>query len=262
LAQVTEEEITNLPNGESNVVRTTSNPDPYGDLHVMQREVIETTKEGPDSQVTNSTVYLTDISGNLAPAWQTQEQQKRGANGSIETTKTTKSADSGNGGWQLDEITKQVVREDGETRTTEDRISRPDSEGNLSQVSRIVVKDTQINGQNVETAETYSDYVPGSTRDGRLHLIQRVTTVQSRNPGRTTTEQQVERINPYGLHGDMIVMTKTSDVVTSGPAGAERTKTTRVWNPDGGFSVISVETTKSDQPPVIELQTSSSERHK
>jgi len=73
---------------------------------------------------------------------------------------------------------------------------------------------------------------------------------------RTTTEQQIEQIDPVGL--DFKVMTKVSDVVTSGPAGTEETRAIRARNPDGTFSVISVEEGKSDQPPGIELQSSPS----
>jgi hypothetical protein len=66
----------------------------------------------------------------------------------------------------------------------------------------------------------------------------------------------MEQIDPVGQ--DLKVMTRTSDVVSSGPAGAEETKTTRARNPDGTFSVISVEAGKSDQAPGIELQASPS----
>jgi len=260
LVQVTEEETKHLPNGESNVVRTTSNPTPEGNLQIVEREVVETRKGGPESQDTKSTIYRTDsggnISGNPAPVRQRYEQQKRDDNGRTETTKTTKWVDSGNTGLQLAEISEKVVKQDGANRTSEERISLPDFEGNLSEVSRTVVKDTQSHGQNVETAETYSMDVSGRSRDGQFHLVQRVTTVRSGDAGRTTTEQQIEQIDPVGL--DLKVMTKTSDVVTSGPAGAEETKTTRARNSDGTFSVISVEEGKSDQPPGTELQSSPS----
>ena len=260
LVQVTEEETNHLPNGESNEVRTTSKPNPEGNLQIVEREDVETRKSGPESQETRSTIYRINSDGNvngtMAPIRQTDEQQKRGDNDRIETTRTTKSVESGKGGLALAEISEKVVKQDGETRTTEESISVPDAEGNLAEVSRTVVKDTQSQGQNVETAETYSLDVPGKSRDGQFHLIQRVTTVRSGDAGRTTTEQQMEQIDPVGL--DLKVMTKISDVATSGPAGTEERKTTRARNPDGTFSVSSVETSNSDKAPGNELQSSPS----
>ncbi len=260
LVQVTEEETKHLPDGESDVDRTTSRPNPEGNLQIVEREVVETRKSGPESQETKSTTYRINsdgnINGNMAPLRQTDEQQKRGDNDRTETTKTTKSANSGKGGLELAEISEKVVKQDGENRTTEESISRPDADGNLAEVSRTVVKDAQSHGQNVETAETYSLDVPGRSRDGQFHLIQRVTTVRSGDAGRTTTEQQMEQIDPVGQ--DLKVMAKISDVATSGAAGTEETKTTRARNSDGTFSVSSVETSNSDKAPGAELQSSPS----
>ena len=260
LTQVTEEEAKDLPNGESSVVRTTSKPNPEGDLQVVEREDLETTKSDAESQATKSTTYRTASAGktrdNPAPVRQTLEQRKRGDDEHSETTKTTKWVDSGNGGLKLAEMSEKVVKEDGENRTSEEHVWLPDSAGNLSEVSQTVVKGTQSHGQNVETAETYSADVPGKGRDGQLHLVRRVTTVRSGDPDRTTTEQQVEQIDAVGQ--DLKVLTKISDVVTSGPSGSEETKTTRARNPDGTFSVSSVETSNSDKPPGTEPQSSPS----
>ncbi len=260
LTQVTEEEAKDLPNGESDVVRTTSKPNPEGDLQIVERDDVETKKGSPDSQETKSTTYRTGSAGkigdNLAPVGQTDEQRKRGDNDHTETTKTTKWVDSGNGGLKLAEMSEKVVKDEGESRNSEEHVWLPDLNGNLSEVSQTVVKATQSHGQNVETAETYSLDVPGRSRDGQFHLTQRVTTVRSGDAGRTTTEQQMEQIDPVGL--DLKVMTKTSGVATSGPAGSEETRTTRARNPDGTFSVRSVETSNSDKPPGTEPQSSPS----
>ena len=168
LTQVTEEETKHCPNGESDVDRPTSKPNPEGNLQIVEREVVETTKSGPESEETKSTTYRINsggnINGNMAPVRQTVEQQKRGDNDRTETTKTTKSVDSGKGGLELAEMSEKVVKQDGENRTTEESISRPDVEGNLAEVSRTVVKGTQSHGQNVETAETYSLDVPVRSR--------------------------------------------------------------------------------------------------
>ena len=57
LTQVTEEETKHLPNGESDVDRTTSKPNPEGNLQTVEREVVETRKSGPESEETKSTTY-------------------------------------------------------------------------------------------------------------------------------------------------------------------------------------------------------------
>ena len=260
LTQVTEEDTKLLPNGDSAVVRTTSKPTPEGDLRIVECEFVETRSGGPESQDTLRTVYGIggggNVSGNPAPVRQTHEELSGGDNGQIETTKTTKLVDDGNGRLQLAEINEKVVRKDGENRTTEERISVPNSEGNLAEVSRTVVKETQSHSQFSETVEAYSIDVPGRSRDGKLHLIQRVTTVRSGDSSRTTTEQQIEQIDPVGQ--DLKVMIKTADVVTSGPAGTDETKTIRERNPDGTFSIISFESGKSDQASGIGLQASPS----
>ncbi len=263
LVQVIEEQTKHLPNGESTVVRTTSDPTPGGNLQIIKREVAETRNSGPESQEIETSTYLSDSgggssSGDLGPVWQTHEQQERSDNDHTKTTKTTELADFGQGGWKLSELREKVVKQDGENRTTEESVSRPDFEGKLSEVSRTSAHDRQSHGQDVETAETYSLDVPGRTRDGQLHLIQRVTTVRAGDAGRTTTEEQIEQIDPDGL--DLKVMTRISDVVTSGPAGTGETRTTSVRNPNGSFSVTSTEELKSDQPLGIQPQSSPSDQ--
>jgi len=79
-------------------------------------------------------------------------------------------------------------------RTTEERVSRPDSEGKLGDISRTVSKESESSsGEKRDTVETYSVDLPGSTRDSSLHLVDRATTVQHTSlTGDQTTEQQVE----------------------------------------------------------------------
>src|SRR5277367_6266808 len=83
------------------VVRTTSNPDANGKLQLSRREVQETRKSGPDSEETKTTVLL-NINGELAPAMQMQERQKRSGE-MVSIQKTTLLSD-GAGGWQVGEI--------------------------------------------------------------------------------------------------------------------------------------------------------------
>jgi len=262
LAQVTEEEAQNSANGNASSVRTTSNPDSNGNLQVVQREVTEAKMKDPESRDTQTTVYLIDISGQLAPRMRIDEQQKRGINGELKLVKTTSLRDA-NGGWQAYEVSERTIKEDDRNRSTEERISRRDFEGNISPVSKVVSHDAQVNGQATTTTESFSIDVPGSARDGKLHLVERGTTVQKNDPGRTTTEQQIEQPDPGDLQAGLVVSTKTSNVVVSDVQGTDETNTISVLNPDNAnFSVVSVETKKTDQTPAIQVQIAPSDKPK
>jgi hypothetical protein len=262
LSQVTEEEAQNSANGDANRVRTTSNPDSNGNLQVVRREVTDTTKKDSESLDTQTTVYLIDISGTLAPSMQIQEQQKRGVNGELELVKTTSLRDA-NGGWQVYEVSERTIMEDGQNRSTDERISRRDFEGNISPVSKVVSHDAQVNGQATTTADTYSIDVPGSARDGKLHLVERATTVQKNDPGRTTTEQQIEQPDPGDPQAGLVVSTKTTNVIVSGVQGTEETDTSSTRNPDDpNFSVVSVQTKKTDQIPATQVRIAPSDKPK
>jgi len=261
LSQVMEEETRTSANGDANTVRTTSNPDSNGNLQVVQREVTERTKNGPEPQNTQTTIYLIDISGKLAPSMQIREQQKRGLDGDMEIKKTTFLLD-GNGDWQVAEVSDRTIKDDGQNRTIEDRTARRDFEGNVSPVSHVIAKDTQLNGKATGTVEKYSIDVPGSTRDDKLHLVQKTTTVQTKDPPRISTEQQVEQPDPGDPQAGLGITQKTTDMAVVGVSGTEETNTVSVRNPDGYFEVVSVETKKSDRIPGIQVQISPSDKPK
>ena len=262
LSQVTEEEAQDSENGDANRVRTTSNPDSNGNLQVVEREVTDATKKDSELLNTQTTVFLIDISGTLAPTMQIHEQQKRGVNGELALVKTTSLRDA-NGGWQVYEVGEQTIKEDGQNRSIDERISRRDFEGNVSPVSQVVSYAAQVNGEATTTADRYSIDVPGSARDGKLHLVERGTTVQKNDPGRTTTERQIELPDPGDPQAGLVVSMKTSNVVVSDLQETEETDTTSTRNPDGAnFSVVSVETKKTDQIPAIQVQIAPSDKPK
>jgi len=256
LLQVTEEEKHTLPGGDSNLVRTTSKPDGSGNLQPVRRQIEETKKSGKDVEETKTTVMLPSVSGDLAPVTKVQEVRKQGANDTVESQKTTLFPD-GAGNWQVGEMRQVTTSPEGKNRsTTEDRISRADSEGKLNPVSRTVSKESEsAPGEKRDTAETYSVYVPGSAGDGGLHLVERATTVQHTSPtGQQTTEQQVEKRDP-GDPGSGLRVTKLStDTVRPGPSGAQATRTVRVLDASGSFDIVAVDTTKSDNIHAIQVQ--------
>jgi hypothetical protein len=263
LVQVTEEEKHTLPGGDSNVVRATSNPDVNGKLQLVQRQIEETKRASKDVEETKTTVMLPSVNGGLAPAMKVQERSTRGANNMVESQKTTLLPD-GAGNWQVDEIRQATTRQEGKNRSTDERVSRPDSEGKLGEVSRTVSEESEsASGEKRNTVETYSVDVPGSARDGSLHLVERATTAQrTSSTGQQTTEQQVEQPNPGDPGSGLRVTTLTTDTVRPGPSGAQATRTIQALDANGSFGVVSVDTTKSDNIHAIQVQIAPSEKSK
>jgi len=263
LVQVTEEEARTLPGGGSNLVLTTSNPDADGNLQLVQRQVEETKKIGKDVEETKTTVMLPSINGDLAPAMKTEERRERSANDTVVSQKTTSLAD-GTGNWQVGEIRQATSRQEGKERTTEERISRPDGEGKLLEISRTVSKASEsAPGEKRDTVETYSVDVPGSTRDGSLHLVERTTTAQSTSStGQQTTARQVERPDPGDPGAGVRVSIRTTDAVRPGSSGAQATQTIQLLDSNGDFEVVSVDTAKSDNTHAVQVQIAPSEKPK
>ena len=260
LAKVTEEEARTSARGDVQVVSTTSSSDLNGNLQVVQREVADTKKTSPDAQETKTTVYLADGNGGFTASRQTQELQKRSADQKVELKKTTLLPD-GNGNWEVGEVTKRSIQEDGKKQITEEQVSRPDSEGRLSEFSRTVGEETETsNGERSNSVDTYSTIVPGVAGDGRLHLNQRVTTVEKKDSGGKITEQRVEQPNPGDPHAGLQVSAKTKYTVLYGVSGTQQTKTVQARDANGTFNVISVETRKSDQVPAAREQTAASDK--
>jgi len=168
-----EEEKRTATGGDSSVVRVVSNPDANGRLQLVQRDIEQTKKISKDVEETKTTTMLPGINGDLAPAMQVQERRERRANDSVESQETTSLPD-GSGNWQVSETRHATTKQEGKNTSTEKRVSRLDSEGKLSEVSRTVSKEFEgASGEKSATTEVYSVDVPGSARDGSLHLVER-----------------------------------------------------------------------------------------
>ena len=261
LVQVTEEEQHTLPGGDSNVVRTISNPDANGALQVVQRQIEETKKTGKDVEETKTTTMLANINGGLAPAMKVLERRERGPNDTVESQKTTL-LPNGDGKWQVSEMRQATTRRDGNGRSTEERVSRPDADGKLGEISRTVRKESADSpGEKRNTVETYSVDVPGLAQDGGLHLVERATTAQrTASTGQQTTEKKVEQPSPGDPSSGLQVTTLTTDTVRPGPSGAQATQTIQMRDANGDFGVVSVDIAKSDNIHVIQVQLAPSEK--
>src|ERR1039458_895351 len=255
LVDVIEEEKHILPGGDSNVVRATSDPDANGNLQLVQRRIEETKRTSKDVEETKTTVMLPSVNGGLVPAVKVQERREQGTNGTVESQQTTLLPD-GAGNWQVGEIRRTTTRQEGDNRSTEEQVSLPDSEGKLGEVSRTVTNEVgTASGEKRNTVETYSISVPGSVGDGSLHLVKRATTAQlPSSTGQQTIEQQVEQADPGDPGSGLRVTILTTDTVRPGPSGAQATRTVQVRDANGSFGVVSVDTTKSDNIHVIQVQ--------
>src|SRR5208283_2008026 len=255
LVQVTEEEKHILPGDDSNIVRVTYNPDVNGRLQPVQREIVETKNISRDLEETNTTVMLPNVNGGLAPAFKTHEIRKRAANDNdtVETEKTTWLPD-GNGSWQVSEVRQATTRQEGTNRTTEERVSRLDSEGKLGEVSHVVSQESEsTSGEKRSVVETYSIDVPGTTQDGSLHLIERKTSTESSSfAGERATEQKVEQTNPGEPGSGLRVSVLVDGRMVPGPSGEQSTVTIRARDSNGNFGIVSVDTTKADRIPTIQ----------
>ena len=263
LVEVIEEEKHTLPGGDSNVVRSTSDTDANGNLQLVRRRIEETKKISQDVEETKATVMLPSLNGGLVPSVQLQERRERGANDTVESQKITRLPD-GAGNWQVGEIRHATTRQEGDNRSTEERVSRADSEGKLGEISRTLSKESEsASGEGRNTVETYSVDTPGSAPDGGLHLVERATTVQhTSSTGQQTTEQQVEQPNPGDPGSGLRVTILTNDTVNSGPSGAQATRTIQARDANGSFGVVSVDTAKSDNLHAIQVQIAPSEKPK
>jgi hypothetical protein len=262
LQQVTEEEARSSASGDVHVIRTMSESDGNGNLQVIQREVADKRKISPEVLETKTTTYLPNGNGGLTPSLQTQELQKRIADHRVEVKKTLLRPNS-SGNWEIAEVKATALKEDNKNRTSEERISRPDSEGGLSEVSRTVGKETEnAAGDKNTTVETYFTNAPGVAADGSLRLNWQVTTVQKADSGGKTTEQQSKQPNPNGTNGDLQVTTKTKYTVRYAASSTEETKTIQEREINGTFNVVSAEVRKSDQAPASQEQLAPSENPK
>jgi hypothetical protein len=179
LSEVTEEDARTTAGGDKQVTRTTSDADVNGNFQVMQREVENTVKSGPDTQETKTTLYRADGNGGFNTLRQTHEVEKRNADHSVEV-KSTMLVPDGNGNWQVGEVKEQTIKEDGKKRTTEERVSRPDVNGKLSELSRTVGQETETTtGEKSSTVDTYSTQLPPGI--GTPQLSRRVTTIRKKD---------------------------------------------------------------------------------
>lgn len=256
LVQISQEESRNLSDGEQKVVRTISNPDANGTLQVVRRELQDSMQAGPGVRETKTTVLIPNTNGGLTAAVQIEERQKQLSDGSVEFKKSTLLSD-GEGNWHLGEVSEGISKQqDGQNRTGEERVLRPDSNGTLAVVERKVSKQTGASpGEEQNIVETYSVNVPGTAGDGNLQLVQRETVVrQTTTGGERTTTQQIERPTPGAPSDGLHVTDAEIDIVRPGGNRiAAETRTVLTLDSDGRSNEVWIDIGKTVNPSATKV---------
>jgi hypothetical protein len=254
LTRVTQEEKQTLPAGGEKITRTTSNADLNGHLQVAQREVTDTKKISPELQEKNTTVFLSDGQGGMAPSVQIQQREKRSANHTVEVQTSTLLPD-GNGKWQVNERKESTIKDNGKDRTTDEQVSREDINGKLTPTSRTLSQESETAaGEKRNVVETYSTDVTGSAPEGKLPLDQRVTVIkQAGSDGAQKTERRVEQRNLVQPDSGLQVTSQTLDTVKPGSPGIGEATKIEARDVNGNLTVVSFDTQKADNVHAIDV---------
>jgi len=253
LVQVTEEEKRSLPGGEVKVTRSTSDPDANGALQLVQREVQDVRQLSPTVQETKSTLLTPSLNGGLTASVQTIERDTKTSDHSVEFRKSTSLPDS-NGNWQVNEVREGTIKDDGKSRTKEESVLRPGTNGDLSVVARTVSKALEnATGEKRDTVETYASD-PSSPADG-LRLEQRVITVHSKGDnGVQSSDKQIEQRNPGQPSDGLRVTEQAIDIVRPGAGGTTRElQTVRSLDSNGELGVVAVDTRKQENTSAVQV---------
>jgi hypothetical protein len=125
----------------------------------------------------------------------------------------------------------------------------------LNEVSRTLTSESRgADGQSQSVVETYSKDVPGGSPDGTMHLVQRVTASRNSANGGQTTRQQVEQVNPGNPTDGLQVTVGSTGSEQSAAGGTTATSTVETRDADGRLHVVSVDMTKSDKTPAVQVQ--------
>jgi hypothetical protein len=156
-----------------------------------------------------------------------------------------------NGAWQTREVRQGVATEDGTQRSEEENVLRPDSDGKMSIAQRTTKREIVLTGGEKQTiTETYSIDLPGVARDGKLHLVERVTAVaRAGQNGQMSMQVRVENPNPGAPTDGIRVTNQSIDAIVRGTDGiAHETRKAEGLDLDGDLSVVRVDTGTSDKP--------------
>lgn len=259
LIQVTEGQSQTSGQGAVRTVRTTSSPDANGRLQVVQKEIEDTKQSGPNVQETRTSVFTADGNGGLSESARRERQETRGPDHTVQFQESSLVRDA-NSTWQTREVKRGMAREDDKRRTKEQSVLQPDSDGRLVIVQRTVTTESvPAEGKaQTTTTETYSVDLPGATRDGNLHPVERVTSLhQASQDGRQSTLTRVEKPDPGSPTEGMRVTSQALEVVVRGGSGdARETRSVQAIDGSGNMGVVWVDMGTSDKPAALQVSVS------
>jgi len=88
-----------------------------------------------------------------------------------------------------------------------------------------------------------------------MRLVQRVTTAaRNSGSGSRTTQQQVQQVNPGDPNAGLQVTIQSTDAQIPSASGMEQTRTVQVRGGSGSLNIVSVDMTKSDKSPAVQVQ--------
>jgi hypothetical protein len=94
-------------------------------------------------------------------------------------------------------------------------------------------------------------------------LVERAkTSSQTNASGGQTTEQTVEQLNPGDPGAGLRMSILVNDKLVPAASAEQSTVTIRARDSNGSFGIVSVDTTKSDRIPTIQIQAAPSEQSK
>ncbi len=263
LVQERQEETRQLAGGEEKISRTISNPDSNGGLQVVQREVEDSKQISAGVRMTSTTVMTPDGDGKFAASVQSEQREAKNSDGTIDTRKSTRLAD-GVGGWKVSEVRESKTKQDGPVSSKDERVLRPDGNGNLAVVERTLTHDDAGSaGGKRGATETYSTNVPGVAGDDSLQLVRRETTVQRAGfEGAQSTTRQVEQARPGAVSDGLQMTEQAIDIVRPGSNGTSETRTILTTDANGQTGQVWVDMSKSSKAPAAPAETKAAPKKK
>jgi len=249
LIETIQEQSKKLANGGEDDVRTVLQQDETGQQRVARREIEKVRPTGPNTTESNTTVMLPDInSGNLVPNAMIHEVRRLQAPG-VEQVHSTQMLPNGNGGWQTGEVRDEIVRTDAQgNRTTEQQVSAPDANGQLSVNERTV---TQVTKNGPVQTEEVDRYLPSVS--GTLQLDSQMQVVKTSGPGGTQVKREVETRDPIATDDGLKPSQVTVQTSTpNGQGGQNVSSSSSIADPNGSMSQVTVsfgQSKKDAKPP-------------
>jgi len=152
-------------------------------------------------------------------------------------------------------VKQSTITEDGKNRTREEHVLRAGPDGQLAEVSRTVGKESQDASGEIEWhRRKISTDIPGSSSDAactscrekpqRLVTQPAAAAPRSNKWSKSIPATQRRPASHHSIHR----------LANSGASGTQQSRTLQVRGSSGAMNVVSVDMTKSDKTPAVQVQ--------